>query len=90
MMRRDVKSMVMLVVLVFASASPAWAYIGPGLGAGTVAVALGVIASVFLALFAVIWYPLKRIFGKRNSARTPGPSSQDAVRDPSDATPPDK
>jgi hypothetical protein len=46
------------------SASPALAYIGPGLGAGTLAVIFGFIISIFLAVFAVIWYPLKRIFLK--------------------------
>ncbi len=90
MMRIDTKSMVMLVVLVFASASPAMAYIGPGLGAGTIAVVFGVIVSIFLAIFAVIWYPLKRIFGKKNNAKTPRSNSQDAGGDPSDASPPNK
>ena len=42
----------------------AFAYIGPGLGAGTVGVILGVIGSIFLALFAIFWYPLKRFFKK--------------------------
>ena len=37
------------------------AYIGPGLGAGTIAAVLGFIASIFLALFALLWYPFKRI-----------------------------
>ena len=44
--------------------SSAFAYIGPGLGAGTVGVILGVIGSIFLALFAIFWYPLKRLFKK--------------------------
>lgn len=42
----------------------AQAYLGPGLGAGTIAVVLGLIGSVFLALFAVLWYPIKRIIQK--------------------------
>ena len=40
------------------------AYIGPGLGAGTIGVILGVLVSVLLALFAIFWYPLKRLFKK--------------------------
>jgi hypothetical protein len=44
--------------------SSVFAYIGPGLGAGTVGVILGVIGSIFLALFAIFWYPLKRLFKK--------------------------
>lgn len=44
---------------------PAQAYVGPGLGAGTVGVVLGLIGSGFLALVAVIYYPIKRFFKKR-------------------------
>jgi len=41
-----------------------WAYVGPGLGAGAIGVILGVIAAVSLALFAIIWYPIKRLIKK--------------------------
>ena len=50
-------------------ALPAYAYIGPGAGAGTIAVALGVLASIIMALFALLWYPLKRFAKKRKTAR---------------------
>lgn len=57
----------LLTVLV---ASPAHAYIGPGAAAGTIAVVLGVIGSVFLAFVAILWYPLKRLIkGHRKSAK---------------------
>ncbi|MBP6030771.1 MAG: hypothetical protein KA533_05015 [Sphingobium sp.] len=39
----------------------ALAYIGPGVGAGAIGAVLGVVGSIFLALFAVIWYPIKRL-----------------------------
>lgn len=42
----------------------AQAYVGPGLGLGSIAVVLGVIGSVFLAIFAVVWYPIKRLLKK--------------------------
>ena len=45
------------------------AYIGPGLGAGTIGVILGVIGSLFIALFAIIWYPLKRLFKKKKESK---------------------
>lgn len=45
-------------------AAPAYAYIGPGLGAGTVAVILGFIASILLAIFSLFWYPIKRLLHK--------------------------
>lgn len=43
----------------------AQAYIGPGLGAGTVGVVLGILGSIFLTLLAIIYYPIKRMLKKR-------------------------
>jgi len=45
------------------------AYMGPGLGAGVIGVILGVVGSVFLGMFAVIYYPIKRLLKKRRAAR---------------------
>jgi len=39
-------------------------YIGPGLGGGFIAAILGIIISFFLALFAILWYPVKKIITK--------------------------
>ena len=50
-------------------ATPAYSYIGPGAGAGTIAVVLGVLASVFLAFVAILWYPLKRLLKKRKGVQ---------------------
>lgn len=36
------------------------AYVGPGLGAGTLALLIGFAGSILLALFAVVWYPVRR------------------------------
>jgi hypothetical protein len=41
-----------------------YAYIGPGLGAGTIGVIIGILVSVLLAIFAIFWYPIKRLFKK--------------------------
>lgn len=39
----------------------AHAYIGPGMGAGALAVIFGILAAIFLGLIAILWYPLKRL-----------------------------
>ncbi len=49
------------------AAAPAHAYIGPGLGAGTVAVVLGVLGSILLAFASLIWYPAKRLIRRFNA-----------------------
>ncbi|MEJ8573163.1 hypothetical protein [Microbaculum marinum] len=48
--------------------SVAHAYIGPGAGAGTIAVVLGVLASIAMAFAAIVWYPIKRLVRKRKVA----------------------
>ncbi len=45
--------------------NPAMAYIGPGVGAGAIGAVLGVIGSIFLGLFAILWYPIKRVLKRR-------------------------
>lgn len=46
----------------------AQAYIGPGLAAGTIAAVLGVIGAVLLAVFAIVYYPVKRMLRRRKPA----------------------
>jgi len=55
----------LVILLVLMAPDQADAYVGPGLGAGTIGVILGIIGSLFIALFAIIWYPLKRLFKKK-------------------------
>jgi cellobiose-specific phosphotransferase system component IIC len=49
--------------------SPAHAYLGPGMGVGTLAVVFGILASLVLALFAVLWYPFKRMINRLNGPK---------------------
>ncbi|MCG6942109.1 MAG: hypothetical protein LJE69_12770 [Thiohalocapsa sp.] len=67
-----------LLPLGLLTTAPAQAYIGPGAGAGTIAVVLGILASVVMAFFAVLWYPVKRVFKKRRSARAAAVAQTDA------------
>lgn len=49
------------IAILLSSAESAFAYIGPGVGAGVIATVLGILTAIALALFAVLWYPLKRL-----------------------------
>ena len=51
------------------------AYVGPGLGAGTIGVILGIIGSIFIAIFAIVWYPLKRLLKKNRKKKSNGRES---------------
>lgn len=59
-------------------ATPASAYIGPGVGAGAVAAVFGVIGSVFLAIVGVVYYPIKRMLKGRKGSR-PAANRDDAI-----------
>ena len=48
---------------------PAFAYGGPGVGAGAVAVTLGVLGSIVAGMLGVIYYPIKRMIKKRKKGR---------------------
>jgi hypothetical protein len=48
----------------------AFAYVGPGLGAGALASVLGIFASIVMLTFGAIWYPIKKII-KRYVFKTP-------------------
>ena len=56
-------------LLVFLAPGSAHAYIGPGAGAGTIAIILGILASIAMVFFAVIWYPAKRLVNKFRADR---------------------
>ena len=51
------------------SATPAHAYVGPGAGAGMIAVVLGILASIVMGFFAILWYPIKRMMRKSKAAK---------------------
>lgn len=43
----------------------AFAYIGPGMSGGLIATILGIIGSIFLAIFGILYYPIKRFLKNR-------------------------
>lgn len=65
----DTKLTVFFLVPLVLVAFPAQAYIGPAAGAGTIAVVLGILASIVMAFFAILWYPVKRLLKKWKATR---------------------
>lgn len=57
-------------------ATPAHAYIGPGLGAGAFLLVAAFLLGFVLLFFAIIWFPLKRMLRERRKTETKG-SAQD-------------
>lgn len=63
-------SVLAFALLCFVAPGTAYAYIGPGVGAGAIAAVLGVIGSIFVGLFAALWYPFKRWRKKHRASQT--------------------
>lgn len=60
-----------VLLFTFALTSPAYAYIGPGAGLGTVGTVLAFFAAILLLLVGFVWYPLRRILRRSgNSSAT--------------------
>lgn len=55
---------------------PGPAYLGPGLGGGAIAAVLGVILSILLAVFAIVWYPIKRLLRRFRRKRPDAPKKE--------------
>jgi hypothetical protein len=58
------------ILLIFMSLSVnSNAYLGPGLGGGIIAASLGIIFAIFSLLFAIIWFPIKRLLKKKRGKK---------------------
>lgn len=56
---------VLFSVFLFVLAAPASAYIGPGAGISVLGSLVGIVAAVFIALFAIVAWPVRRMLKKR-------------------------
>ena len=54
-----------LIIALLIISSPASAYTGPGMGGGVFAAVLGVVGALLLALFGILYYPIKRMLKNR-------------------------
>ena len=56
---------ILTLTIIFTYYNPIYAYIGPGASTGLIATILGIIGSIFLALFGILYYPIKRFLKNR-------------------------
>ena len=59
-----------LIFVISILITPAYAYIGPGMGAGIIATTLGIVIAIFAALFGILYYPIKRYIKNRKQKKT--------------------
>ena len=48
---------------------PAEAYVGPGAGVTLIGAVIGLVSAIFLALFAVLRWPIRRYLARRKAAK---------------------
>ena len=54
---------------IFFITTSSFAYLGPGVSGGLIAVTIGVIVAIVAALFGLIWFPVKRLLKKRKEKK---------------------
>ena len=54
-----------IIFILFIFYTPMYAYIGPGMSGGLIATIFGIIGSIFLAIFGILYYPIKRFLKNR-------------------------
>ena len=57
-------NIIILVLIAIITPQICFAYVGPGLAGSTILMVLGLVASLFLAILAVVYYPIKRLLKK--------------------------
>jgi len=62
------------------------AYIGPGMAVGVIATAVGFVSAILLGLFAILYYPVKRMIKRKNKeqSQTPEDKTNGAKEDPTE------
>ena len=58
-----------LIISLFLISMPSYAYIGPGMGGGVIAAIVGFFAAILLALWGILYYPIKRALKNRKNKK---------------------
>lgn len=79
-MKRTVPPLLCASLILALQPAAAMAYIGPGVGAGAIAAVVGILGSIFLAIVAVLYYPIKRMLKRGKAKRAQIPNSDKTAR----------
>lgn len=58
-----------LFLFLFLVPMPSYAYLGPGMGGGAIAAMFGFFAGILLALWGILYYPIKRALKNRKDKK---------------------
>jgi hypothetical protein len=62
-----------ILLLLILLPTPSYAYIGPGMGGGVIAIVIGFFAAIFLALWGILYFPIKRALKNRRQKKDSSP-----------------
>ena len=60
---------IIVLLLLTLSASPATAYIGPGAGISVLGSLLGILATIFVAIGVILFWPIKKLMKRRKAKK---------------------
>ena len=63
-------SRILLMIILLALTSPAFAYVGPGAGISVLGSLLGILATIFVAIGAILFWPLRKYLKRRKLRRS--------------------
>jgi hypothetical protein len=56
---------ILFIILTVSLPKIAWAYVGPGTGLSAIGAFLALIVGVIVAILGFLWYPIKRLLGRK-------------------------
>ena len=62
-----------ILLLLILLPTPSYAYIGPGMGGGVIAIVIGFFAAICLALWGILYFPIKRALKNRRQKKDSSP-----------------
>jgi len=80
---RAARTSVAIAIAIFAVSFPVAAYVGPGAGLSALGSLFALLAAVVVAIFGFLWYPIKRLLGKRRATE----AQADTATNPGASTP---
>ena len=61
------QKLIFSIIIYFLLIESSFAYLGPGIGAGILAATMGIVFTIFVFLFGILWFPLKRFLKSRKT-----------------------